>query len=197
MRPRPYSIGCRSTVFNGCGCFSGRDVSVDGCSSMRKYRIIRLIPWGGFLGLMTAPAWAQTVAGLAIDQRVHPLSIVAIAVVAIALTTISRDTARQKQAESQRGDSEEGHRALVQYAPGRARIIACEGIIAYANQAVSWITGWSAAELIGTSIYQKLHPDDAGANEAAIRSIANQPGGTAHGDSRVKTKHGSWRGVGG
>ena len=72
-----------------------------------------------------------------------------------------RDITRRKKAEEALRENEERLRAvLLQYASEVITILEADGTIRYESPAVEELLGYRAEELVGTSVFDYIHPDD-------------------------------------
>jgi PAS domain S-box-containing protein len=83
------------------------------------------------------------------------------------LFAVARDITERKNAELALRDSEARHRFLAEHSTDMLSRQAPDGTILYASPVSLTLLGYSAEELIGTSVFEYCHPDDLEAMRAA------------------------------
>ncbi len=73
---------------------------------------------------------------------------------------ISRNISEKYEARVQLAESEEKYRLLTEKSLTGIYIASTEGKILYINKRLEEISGYSADEIVGTDIFQVVHPDD-------------------------------------
>jgi diguanylate cyclase (GGDEF)-like protein/PAS domain S-box-containing protein len=81
---------------------------------------------------------------------------------------------------------------LVDLSPDAAFVIDVDGRLRYANQAAETMFGGVAAEHIGSSVLELVHPDDAKVVMSSLHAVLNKPVGTPV-EVRVLGPSGQWR----
>lgn len=70
-----------------------------------------------------------------------------------------------------------------------------KGKIIYQNQAITRTLGYQPAEVIGTSVFDYLHPEDVESSKQLFRDLLNSPDFIARTEIRFRHKEGSYRWV--
>jgi PAS domain S-box-containing protein len=87
-------------------------------------------------------------------------------------------------------------RSLVNNSSDLITVLARDGTIAYQSPSVQRMLGRRAADLVGTSLGDLVHPDDQDdVNASLTKLVAAAPGATANFACRLQHKDGSWRHV--
>jgi PAS domain S-box-containing protein len=71
-------------------------------------------------------------------------------------------------------------------------VLGADGIVTWANATLTRVFGWRLDEAVGHSVFEHIHPDDAGALVAAMGSGV-EPGGRWAASYRMRCRDGSWR----
>ncbi len=66
-----------------------------------------------------------------------------------------------------------------------------DGVLQYASATAVEVLGWSAADLLGASVLELVHPDDLNLAAAALRTIVTKSVGDLI-TLRLRTNHGTW-----
>ena len=90
-------------------------------------------------------------------------------------------------------DSERSHRELAENALDLVTIINTEGFVQYTSPSVQRLLGFSTSELLGRSVLELIHPDDAPAVLEAIRRDLAEPNTTNTVEFRFRHRDGTWR----
>src|SRR5262249_26875239 len=99
----------------------------------------------------------------------------------------------RQRAEAKLRESEEYFRSIIENATDGIAIANREGILAYVSPSFGQMLGYSAAELLGTSVAPLTHPDE---GEQAMRDyirMVENPGQPVVSDGRLRHKNGEWR----
>ena len=91
--------------------------------------------------------------------------------------------------------SEARFRALIEHAADAITVVDADGTALYASPSYERVYGYPGDRRVGTSAFDRVHPDDAPALVAAFRDLVARPGGTATAAFRVRHADGSWRHV--
>ena len=86
-----------------------------------------------------------------------------------------RDITDRRRAEEALRRSEAHFRSLIENAPDLITVIDPEGIIHYESPSVERYIGFTAAEMIGRSAFELIHPEDAGRVVEAVRASLENP----------------------
>lgn len=105
----------------------------------------------------------------------------------------ARDLRAEKQVIGELRRTEELFRALMENTLDLVTILDAQGIIRYANPAMSRLLGFSAAERTGVFAFDLVHPDDLAAVLAEFQQVAStgRPGSAV--EVRLLHKNGEWR----
>ncbi len=104
------------------------------------------------------------------------------------------DVTEHKRTEEALGESERRLRAvLVQYGSDIIMILEAGGAIRYQSPAVERALGYRADELIGKSVLDYVHPEDAERASGGFGGILKDPGLHGPVEYRFRRKDGSWR----
>ncbi|HYW14369.1 MAG TPA: PAS domain S-box protein [Longimicrobium sp.] len=110
-----------------------------------------------------------------------------------AVIAVARDVTERVEAERALRSREEHFRRLIENASDPVSIIAPDGEIRYESEAVERIFGYTVAEGLGTSGWDRVHPDDHAMVQAALRDVIDHPGRTGSAEFRYLDGHGAWR----
>jgi PAS domain S-box-containing protein len=103
------------------------------------------------------------------------------------------DITARKQAEESLRHSEERFRALIEHSSDMVTVVAEDGTVTYRSPSNLEVLGLADSEVVGKSILEGVHADDAAEIMATLRSLAADPKRHATGRSRVRHGDGSWR----
>jgi PAS domain S-box-containing protein/putative nucleotidyltransferase with HDIG domain len=99
----------------------------------------------------------------------------------------------RKKAQEELQANETRFRALIEHAPDLIIVVTPEGLARYAGPSIKQILGYSPDDIIGTSTFALLHPDDLlRVGEAFARSMS-VPGASERLEFRLRHQDGSWR----
>jgi PAS domain S-box-containing protein len=110
-----------------------------------------------------------------------------------AVIAVARDVTERVEAERALRAREEHFRRLIEHASDPVSIIAPDGTIRYESEAVERMFGWSVAEGLGTSAWERVHPDDHPAVAVALQDVVTHPGKTGSAEFRYRDGRGAWR----
>ena len=110
-----------------------------------------------------------------------------------AVIAVARDITERVEAERALRAREEHFRRLIEHASDLVSIIGPDGVIRYESEAVERLYGYTVAEGLGTSAWDRVHPDDHDAVSAALARVAANPGQTGSAEFRYRAKCGEWR----
>jgi PAS domain S-box-containing protein len=106
---------------------------------------------------------------------------------------VVRDVSEQKEAGRALERSEQHFRRLIENSSDVATVLDARGISTYQSPSVERVLGYRPEEMVGTSAFDRIHPDDAAVAAAALRAIAAEPGAVRQVEFRYRHRDGSWR----
>ena len=86
-------------------------------------------------------------------------------------------------------------RSLVNNSSDLITVLAPDGTIAYQSPSVQRVLGRPAADLVGTTLDDLVHPDDRHDVDASLTKLEETPGATTNFGCRLRHDDGSWRHV--
>jgi len=104
-----------------------------------------------------------------------------------------QDVTERMLAEEAHRHSEERFRALIEHSNDIVTVAARDGTITYRSPSSSEVMGYPDTEMVGQSIYDRVHPDDVAAIKKSLASLIGKPALRAEGRTRVRHQDGSWR----
>jgi two-component system cell cycle sensor histidine kinase/response regulator CckA len=106
---------------------------------------------------------------------------------------VTRDLTDLKHAQDALRQSREYYRNILENAFEGVAILDDRGAIRYENSAGVRIIGYTSEELIGTSVFDFVHPEDAPDAAETLSQILQNPDQPLVNEFRVQHKNGSWR----
>ncbi|MFN3652978.1 MAG: PAS domain S-box protein [Armatimonadota bacterium] len=106
---------------------------------------------------------------------------------------VCTDVSDQRFAEHALRESEQLFRGLVQHTSDVLTILAPDGTIRYESPSVSRVLGYDQDELIGTNVFDRIHPDDAPAVREVVARYLRDPETRESCELRFRHADGSWR----
>lgn len=100
---------------------------------------------------------------------------------------------RRREAEQALRRGEEGFRALIEHSSDLTTVLEADGTIRYESPSVERILGYAAADCIGLSAFDVVHPEDRPDAEAAFRRLLKTSENACVLECRVRHQDGSWR----
>jgi two-component system, cell cycle sensor histidine kinase and response regulator CckA len=97
-----------------------------------------------------------------------------------------------QQAEASAKESGERFKRLVQNSNDIIAVIDEHGILLELSGPTENVIGFNSDELLGTSGFDRIHPDDREAARKALTEILRQPGSSGRAEYRYQHKDGSW-----
>ena len=105
------------------------------------------------------------------------------------------DVTRRRQAEEQLRLQASRFRALIEKSSEAIALLAADGTITYVSPADRAISGSPSEEVVGTRVFDRLHPEDLPAARAALAQVLATPRASVTAQARVRHRDGSWRWV--
>ena len=105
----------------------------------------------------------------------------------------TRDITERKEAEDALRRSEQHFRRLIENAQDNIVIVSPDGVMTYQSPSVTRILGYTPDELVRTSAWELVHPDDVDAVMRELGTAFATPGVIGHAEYRFRHKDGSWR----
>ena len=106
---------------------------------------------------------------------------------------VQEDVTRRKKAEEELRQSEERFRSLVQYASDIITILGPEGTIRYQSPSIERILGYGPEELIGSNVFDHVHPEDVEQTQGVFAEALKNQGVSPPVEFRFRHADGSWR----
>lgn len=106
---------------------------------------------------------------------------------------IIEDVTERKRVIEALRQSERHFRSLIENALDTITILAADGTIMYESPAVERVLGYTPEELIGTSVFDLVHPEDLGQVSEAFARAGGATGATTSLELRFRHKDESWR----
>lgn len=107
--------------------------------------------------------------------------------------TVSIDRSDQQHSERALRESEARFRALFENASDLSCVVDGTGIVRLASPSVRDVMGYPAAYVIGHSLFDFVHPDDAAEWRELLASLGARPGAVERGEVRARAGDGNWR----
>ena len=101
-------------------------------------------------------------------------------------------TDRKRSTEALRR-SEEYFRSLIENALDTITILGPDGTITYESPSVERVLGYAPEELVGTKVFDHVHPEDVQRVRETFRRAREVPGSTAALELRFRHRDGGWR----
>ncbi|HEY3268503.1 MAG TPA: PAS domain S-box protein, partial [Armatimonadota bacterium] len=106
---------------------------------------------------------------------------------------VIQDVTERKQTETKLRESEERFRALFEHSSDMVAVIDAVGTIMFQCSSIERILGYDPASVVGSDVFDLLHPDDRLAARRALNSALAKPGAVPPMEVRVRHRDGSWR----
>lgn len=106
---------------------------------------------------------------------------------------LEAEIAERRQAEAELQRREEHFRMLIENSSDVASILDPSGINIYQSPSGERVLGYRPEEMVGTSTFERIHPDDRELARRALEGVARRPGTTATVELRYRHRNGGWR----
>ncbi|MCU0608116.1 MAG: PAS domain S-box protein, partial [Candidatus Edwardsbacteria bacterium] len=90
-------------------------------------------------------------------------------------------------------DSEAKYRAILENSQDIITILNEDGVVTYANPALTEVLGHAVGDVLGKNVLEYLHPSDAPAVIKLLGELHQQPGAAAKTEVRLRRADGCWR----
>jgi len=108
---------------------------------------------------------------------------------------LRREMSRRERAEQELRDRETRWHALIENSSDAITLVSPEGVVLYVSASITKITGFAPEELVGTSGFGYIHPDDREAVDRARAEVLSRPFAVSSSAFRLRHKSGAWRRV--
>jgi PAS domain S-box-containing protein len=112
---------------------------------------------------------------------------------AAANTELEREIAGRKLVEETLRLSENRFRSLIENSADGIALVDPEGFVFYETPSVNHVLGYTPDELIGTNVFDLIHPDDRERIRQLHQVISGEPGRSITSEHRELHKDGTWR----
>ena len=106
---------------------------------------------------------------------------------------IARDITERKQAEEKLKRSEHHFRALIERSADVVTLVGADGAILYVSPPAQEFCGFSSDELVATSVFFWIHPEDTLSAQKHFQELCEFSGAAAIGECRCLCKNGQWK----
>jgi len=110
-----------------------------------------------------------------------------------AMQIVSYDITERKEMEQTLRQQEQYFRSLIEHSSEAVCLLDAEGIVRYQSPSYDRVLGYEPEQRLGASMFDSIHPDDAGRLAEVFASLLQSPGGTANLEVRSRHQDGSWR----
>jgi PAS domain S-box-containing protein len=110
-----------------------------------------------------------------------------------AIVTNFRDVTEKKKSDQALKDSEKRFRTLIENNKEGISLTDDKSLFAYLSPSAISILGYSPEELIGTSAFDRYHPEDQPVMKKLAEAIRDKDGNHASTSVRIRHKDGNWR----
>ncbi|MFW6330923.1 MAG: PAS domain S-box protein, partial [Gemmatimonadota bacterium] len=111
----------------------------------------------------------------------------------VGLVVVARDIRERHRSAQALERREQYFRALIEHARDTITILDGEGRITYDSPAARELLGQGAASAVGSSMGDRLHPEDRGGMLEMFEELMERPGGVADAECRVRDSSGGYR----
>jgi len=112
----------------------------------------------------------------------------------VGTVVVARDVRDRNRAAAELERREQRFRALIEHARDTITIIDGDGRITYESPATREILGYDPDGSLGTSLFDRVHPEDLPGMRELFADIIDRPGGLAESEARILHAQGSYRG---
>jgi len=109
------------------------------------------------------------------------------------IVALARDITERKRAEAQLRTSEERFRRMIENASDLISVVDREGHFLFQSPGVKRVLGYDAAQMIGKTCLEFVHPGDVARKREALEHATTQPGVPITVEQRVRHANGQWR----
>ncbi|MFC1587846.1 PAS domain S-box protein [Planctomycetota bacterium] len=109
------------------------------------------------------------------------------------IQVMSHDITDRKLAEEALQRSEKRFKGMIENSFDLVTILDGDGIIIYESPSMENILGYKKGDLLGTSVFDRIHPDDISKAMEVFSQTIQQPSVKMSIDCRFQHKNGSWR----
>lgn len=110
----------------------------------------------------------------------------------LTFTAFIRDISERKRAEGALEQREKRFRTIVEKSWSGVVLLDGNCCFSYAGSSTLHLIGYSEPELLGTSIFDYIHPHDVETARKVFSEILRKPNHEAHGELRFRHKNGMW-----
>ena len=104
-----------------------------------------------------------------------------------------QDVTERKRTEEAIRHNEERFRALIEHSNDIVTVADRHGTITYRSPSSREVMGYDDSQMVGQSIFERVHPEDIGTLRTSFASLVGKPELRAEGRSRVRHQDGAWR----
>ena len=111
----------------------------------------------------------------------------------LANEALEREIGQRQAAEEELRRSEERLRGLIEHGSDIILTIDASGVLTFVSASVQRVLGYTPDELVGTSPFPLMHPEDVSQVEEVLHARLREPGVGEPTTFRLRAKDGSWR----
>jgi PAS domain S-box-containing protein len=108
------------------------------------------------------------------------------------VVTVVRDITEQKNTQRALAKSEEHYRRITENSSDVASILDARGVSVYHTPSTERVLGYKPDEILGTSSFERIHPDDHALCRQVLGDMLRDPGVTKRVEFRYLHRNGSW-----